>query len=302
MRGVAFSDESKHYQGRYRGVGLISCHEDHSAEIRNEIIRLLKESNVREFKWEKLRTAQYRLAAIKMAEAALSFAVLNKMRIDVLVWDTQDERHNISGRDDRRNFQIMYYQLFKNVLKKKWPSRWAWQLFPDEQDEIDWQIIKSILESINVEHRMERHVWSPTEISVSIKHEFGIDRIAQKKSHEEPLIQMADLFVGMAVYSRSDFGKYLNWLLKEEDVLSLFANELAQPQKLSSGDSEKCFFIRHLDSRYKSKKLPISLKTTKGFQTRNPKCPINFWFYKPQHINDKAPVTAAHVFKTHLMR
>jgi len=41
----------------------------------------------------------------------------------------------------------------------------------------------------------------------------------------------------------------------------------------------------------KSNKLGVSLKSSKGFKTFDPKNPINFWFYVPQSDEDQAPTS-----------
>jgi hypothetical protein len=42
-------------------------------------------------------------------------------------------------------------------------------------------------------------------------HGFGIIRIDPKDSKDEPFIQLADLFAGLAVYSRSKYDHFEKW-------------------------------------------------------------------------------------------
>jgi len=119
---VGFSDESYWNIGRYRSLGLVTTSVDLHASLENELLCLLEKSEVREFKWKKLDGAKERFAAIKMCEFAIENALARKLRVDVLIWDIQDSRHNVPGRDDIANLQRMYYHLFRNVLRARWPN------------------------------------------------------------------------------------------------------------------------------------------------------------------------------------
>ena len=116
---IAFSDEAYTTDSRYRSVAVISFPAIWETELNNRVKQVLSESSLSEFKWAKLRQARERFAALKLIDLAFNYAVESKLRIDVLVWDTQDSRHNIWARDDAQNLQRMYYHLFKNVLRQR---------------------------------------------------------------------------------------------------------------------------------------------------------------------------------------
>jgi len=48
--------------------------------------------------------------------------------------------------------------------------------------------------------------------------------------------------------------------------------------------------ITIINIQCKKRKLGVSLETKRCFSTPNPNNPINFWYYKPQHKMDKAPI------------
>jgi hypothetical protein len=58
----------------------------------------------------------------------------------------------------------------------------------------------------------------------------------------------------------------------------------------SKRDVERFHVIYHFDSLCKKNNLQVSLKTEKGFVSKNIDKPINFWRYIPQHAKDKAPI------------
>jgi len=65
---------------------------------------------------------------------------------------------------------------------------------------------------------------------------------------------------------------------------------LKDTEKLSNGDKNRCEVMNYLNRLCKKYKLTVSLDTFNGFRTFNPKKPVNFWLYEPQHPDDKAPI------------
>ncbi len=110
---LAFSDESNYNTGRYRGLGLVSLPAAIAQKLISEIEQSLQKSNVSELKWKKIKNARDRYAAIKVIDICLSYVSRRELRVDVLIWDTQDSRHRVVGRDDIQNIKNMYIQLFK---------------------------------------------------------------------------------------------------------------------------------------------------------------------------------------------
>jgi hypothetical protein len=70
-----YGDESSYNYGAVRGVGAVSLRLDDSARLDNELTVLLRESGVRELKWEKVRTARTTFAAEKTLAWALDHAL-----------------------------------------------------------------------------------------------------------------------------------------------------------------------------------------------------------------------------------
>ena len=105
--------------------------------IAQTFCRVIQESGVSEFKWEKLRQARERFAALEILDKVIDLSLQGKLRTDILIWDTYDRRHQIPGRDDVANLQRMYYHVFKNVLQCRWPSESTWKFCPDENTALD---------------------------------------------------------------------------------------------------------------------------------------------------------------------
>ncbi|OYW04890.1 MAG: hypothetical protein B7X11_02445, partial [Acidobacteria bacterium 37-65-4] len=128
---VGFSDESQHNQGRFRSVALLSMALSDARSWHTALRGLLDESGVAEFKWSRLGGARERFAANKLLNFAVHEARHRRLRADVLIWDTEDGRHKVEGRDDQANLQRMYFHLHVNVLHRRWGHESTWKLHPD---------------------------------------------------------------------------------------------------------------------------------------------------------------------------
>lgn len=289
---IGFADESHWNTGQFRSLGLVTTSLNSHANLEYALRSLLKESGVSEFKWKKLGGAKERSAAIKICNFAIEKASDSSLRVDVLIWDIQDSRHNVPARDDIANLQLMYYHLFRNVLRKRWPDDAVWRLHPDEHTALDWKTVRDCLENASEIVERECSLFTGDEFSIRLHHrEFGIDTIQPVQSDQHPLLQLADLFAGLAVFSREKFDEYQQWLETESPQAPLFAQseDSISPSRASR---ERFEVLKIFDERCKQHKLGVSLRNQRGLWTPDPKNPINFWLYDPQHPEDRAPQKA----------
>lgn len=285
---AGFADESHWNDGRFRSLGLVTLSSDNLEKLSNVLSKLLSESNVSEFKWKRVNGAKERFAALKLCEFAVKYAHQGILRIDVLIWDTEDARHKVPLRDDIANLQRMYYHLFKNVLRLRWPSNAVWQLYPDEHTAMDWESVQDFLERASENVEIERSLFTRGEFRLRLQREFAIENISPLVSHEHPFLQVADLFAGLAAFSREKFNEYQQWLKGTSPQLQLL--EDTEPEVRLSGSTKERFpVLQKLDDLCKQRKLGVSLKSSRGLKTFDPSNPINFWLYEPQHPEDKAP-------------
>jgi len=282
----SFSDES-YLDSRFRSIALLSMEKNNKDSICNQIASILSKSDVIEFKWHKLGGAKYRFAAIKLIDFVIRMCLEKQLRMDVLIWDIEDSRHNISKRDDQANLQIMYYHLFNCTLRKRWPSDSTWELFPDEQSAIDWSTMGDVLFHSGRDFRVDRTLFSQDQFGYSLINDYKIRKITEQKSQECPFVQIADLFAGIGAYSHGIFEKYQEWkrCYSPQLPLGLFKKH----NEFSKTDRERCTVIDHLNVECKKHKLSIAFESTKGFDSHKPNLPVNFWLYDPQHSDDKAP-------------
>ena len=112
--------------------------------------------------------------------------------------------------------------------------------------------------------------------------------IKESNTNENALIQIADIFAGMARTSYEDYDNYEKWLNRGQQ--SLFPNENLNKLKISGKDKHRFKIYEFVNRHSKRKSWTVSLKTKKGFSTFDKSKPLNFWFYQPQHDKDKAPL------------
>jgi hypothetical protein len=285
---VGFSDESHWNRGRFRSLGLVTVPLTALTRLEQQLGTLLTDSNVSEFKWKELDDARHQLAAQKMCDFALKAACEHQLRVDVLIWDVQDRRHNIAGRDDIANLQRMYYHLFRNVLRVRWPDNAVWRLLPDEHTALDWDTVRDCLENVADRVEVECSLLTQGQFRIRLRRDFGLEEIRPVSSQRHRLLQLADLFAGMAVFSRDQFDAYQAWLAANSKQGRLFEDrqETTEPSRSSRA---RFRVLRHFDECCKQHTLGVSLRTKRGLWTPKPENPLNFWMYEPQHSKDKAP-------------
>ena len=284
---LAFSDETRFNVGRYRGIALVTVARGPQPSISGDVREILLEAGVGELKWQKLRTARDRFAALSVMDCAMRHVQAGDLRIDTLLWDIEDTRHKVARRDDHQNLHRMYYHLFKNVLARRWPEGATWHLLPDEHASMDWNSIAANLHGTHIGVETKPDLFGQRELGARLHSELGVAAITPMASHLEPLIQVADLFAGLGVYSRQAFQKYEQWHANQGGQLSLFDEA---PPQLSGSDRERCWVLNELDRRCKKHRLGVSLRMRGRLHTPDPARPLNFWWYEAQTPLDTAPV------------
>ena len=273
-----WTDESSQNKGRYRAIGMVSHPAEFGSELEGDINSILDsvvdESGLkrRELKWNKIDIFRCR-AYEKIVDYFLELSNLGNppVRVDILRWDIEDSRHSIQGRDDNQNLQRMYYHLFSNVISKRWPSG-DWCFFPDETGSVDWEEVAFFLDIGGSK--------------VDLKEQFNILSINEVDSKDNVLVQVADFFAGLSVFSKEKFGLYVDWNYEECGQQRLVPVENVE---FSKKDRKRFEILSYFKKRCKELKMGVSLDTSEGLWTPRPANSINFWHYEPQSDADKAP-------------
>jgi len=289
MEYIVFSDESRYNQGRFRSIAAVSfpCNLlDQCHGFLSELTSLVRCDSAGEMKWVKVKGT--RTQDISRAKAATNFVILSrpdKLRIDTIIWDTHDSRHDIVGRDDIDNLSRMYYHLLRDLVARRGPNS-KWHLCPDQQHSIDWDTINQCLNSDGPWKRLIQDKLLYEEFE---RLKPRILSFKSVESADSPFVQLADLFAGMASYSR-ERSSQIKVLLKEKNEQPNLFDEAKSDVKITPTDRVRFEVIWNFYLQCKRYHLGVSLKTKNYLLTQSPQNPINFWHYEPQNSMDKAPV------------
>jgi hypothetical protein len=284
---VLFADESHHNKGRFRAVGAVTAERGAGIELYRWYTDHLRKQGCSAIEFKKLNSGQTLRAAQRAIPGIVDRLSAGKVRLDVLVWDTEDSRHQIPGRDDRENLGRMYYRAVRTCLARRWPDDISWRVFVDQDALPDTDDFQRILGGKTGRPGDTLGLLRQGVSEAGGGHIYDLARTEETTSERQPLLQIADLFAGLAVVSRAKYARYLAWLNAESGQQTMFDDA---PQKPPSRREEAQFMlISAIHDACRQRALGVSLQSTQGLETRKPSNPMNFWLYRPQHEADKAP-------------
>jgi hypothetical protein len=263
---LGFADEAHYNVGRYRGLGLVSMHEQDVPSLRAELSTILHKSNAAECKWERVRSAKHRFTAQKLLHWTLDHALADSVRVNVLTWDTGTSEDQRQGTHHMKRLRSTYVRLFAHVICRRWPDARRWRFHPDEQEALDWRAIQRDLQQV---------------VSRESARSWEIDHIVPLVSRDEPFVQLADLFAGLAVFSRDGYDDYEQWLNAPGENHYEPTGEQHAPAHLSSSLRQRCLILDGFYTECKLRNARVSLRTNRGLRTYDPHPPIAFEWFKP---------------------
>ena len=250
-------------------------------EVNNELEDILEkfDISIKKFKWNKFNSMDNVNALKGFLNYIFKYMNQNLIHIHTLIWDITDSRHNIVGRDDIENLSKMYYKIIRDFAKYKLKNGDILTIYPDRNNNLKWEKIEEILPNDGIYNTVKFSFCTLNKSKVFIN---------ESNTEENALIQIADIFAGMARTSYYDYDKYEKWLNKSQQ--SLFYDENIYDNDISVKDEHRFKIYKFIDNYSKHKSWSVSLKSNKGFRTYDKSKPLNFWFYEPQHEKDKAPL------------
>lgn len=285
---VGYSDESSWNLGQYRSLALVTGQAEAMAGLETAVSALLRRSNVREMSWKGVKGADRRSSAIGAFDLIAATVSQQPMRVDVLIWDTHDSRHKIQGRDDSENLARMYYHLIANVINDRWNAVGSWLLMADERTDMDWMTLGDCLSGRRRRDKtaLQRRLkdFAPPIRTASPPH------VEQVSSSEQPLVQVADLFAGLAAFSWNQSRAHHGWI--EVGIQTRSGQQNMFPDLAGGEVSNNARFKHEVLDHFAGTQLPgVAMKTEigEGLRTFGPSNSINFWRYEPKRMSDKAP-------------
>ena len=286
-RHLIFSDESGwDSDNRFGSLAKVSGSFDNTKQLNDVLKKILSTYNKSELKFKDIKSNNSQRIANEFIDNAFQYLKSSRIKIHVLVWDKQDDRHNIQNWCDIENLKRMYYHNLK-VLKEHWKIDTNWEFYPDEFTAIDWE--NDVTKYLN-----NRELISKENLQYNLFNEFKNVRIKYKKvaeleSKRFPIIQLADLFAGLIRTSRAESETFYKWFSdkKLNGQPILFPTEL--DYIVSKSLQQKFEVMYEFKTKADTFKLGISLNEKKYFKTFNHRNNIFIWHYEPQSDFDKAP-------------
>ena len=284
---LIFSDESAVTGNeRFRSIGTISGNLKEMKMLHKQLGDLLKKYDVSEVKFSKIKGhSSYTQVSKEFVSLGLKKCHEGTIRVNVMVWDTQDSRHSVRGRDDIENFKRMYYHILK-VTIKHWNNQFKWEFYPDEHTAVNWQEIVYYLSRKNLSKAD-----GSTPLLFEEFRELNFAKIHPPRESTSPkfyIIQLADLFAGIVRTSHLYGQDLIEWRQINCPGNLLFPAN--QDSGISKNQSVKFEVMSHFKDIADNYRLGVNLSEDKYFRTFNHSKNIFLWKYEPQHENDKAPV------------
>jgi hypothetical protein len=288
-RHLIFSDESGwNAVSRFASLAKISGTYVRTKELNSRLKQVLETYGKNEIKFNDINNKQKITIAKEFISLGYEYLRTNNIKVHILVWDKQDSRHNIIGRCDLENLKMMYYKNMK-VLLNHWNNiDTSWEFYPDEFTAIDWEtdVITFIKNTrIGKEPNHPQLFEAFRNISFPAYH-----NTKELKSHNYPIIQLADLYAGLVRTSRNESALFYPWYcqkLNENQTSCFDFNDAVDVTKSLSYKFEVMFDFKRKADSYK---MGVSINKFKYFTTYTKKNNIFIWHYEPQGDFDKAPI------------
>ena len=279
----AFCDESGCFSENYQSIAVVSGKTVELERLKDDLSQILIKNSVREIKFEEVRTHSPKVrTARQFVDKAIEYINARILKIDILCWWTKDSRHDIDSRDDFANLARMYYKVLRNV-SEKWHVH-NWMIFPDRGSKLNWGEVVDYLNKTRLIRR-------PYLMTLFRQDNFLLSfrGVIPRDSIEEPLVQLADLFAGMACFSISKKDLCNAWMRKNhyQNNAGLFCNH--QDAVITLAQSNRFDLLYRIYAHAKKYKLGVSLERDGYIQSFSKSAPLNFWHYRPANAEDKAP-------------
>jgi hypothetical protein len=204
----AYSDESGiNDEDRYTSVSIVSGKEIILNNLREKLAKEVSDKGIKEAKFSKITgysspKTQAARAFIKIA--INDFTAFRKIRIDTITRDNQSY-------GNKPDLEHMYYCLLSHIVRQ-WKNT-KWDFYPDVNFKINWGEIVSFLNLTRLRKKAKYPLLMELVLHENPLFQFG--EVKQLRSIREPLIQLADLFAGLARFSHEQNIDCSRWIVRQ---------------------------------------------------------------------------------------
>lgn len=278
----AYSDESGINVGdRYTSVSVVSGEAEVLNCLRDKLNKTLRDKNIDEVKFFKIKgyKSPFTQAAISFIECVVNdFARYNKVRVDTITNDNKSLERDNYGDGDKPDLERIYYSVLTDIVRRWRYTKWGF--YADVNSKVNWKEIVSYLNRTKLRKRVEKPLL--IKLMLDENPEFEFSEVKQVDSVEEPLVQLADLFAGMAKFSHDSVEYNVNcaeWLKRSKNEKQGELIKLVKQDNWHIEKSVECRYrvIGRMVSICHGHRLYVSINSENHLRTWRPANPINFW-------------------------
>ncbi len=279
----AYSDESGiNDDDLYTSVSIVSGEEEILSCLRDKLAQEIRDKGINEVKFVKITSYKSTITQVAKAfiiSAVNDFAIFNKVRIDTITVSKQYLLSAFPDYDREQKLEHMYYCLLAHMIRQ-WNNT-KWNFYPDVNSKIDWGGIIAYLNMTRLYRKPNRN---PLLINLMLKENprFEFGEVKQLPSIKEPLIQLADLFAGLARFSHEENVDCTKWVGGQQDRRQKEMKFYQAGNVNNITMTRKCRYklIVELYNLCHKHRLWVSIKKRRHLWTRKKNSPINFWDYE----------------------
>ena len=277
----AYSDESAiNPTDRFVSVSVVSGEATILNNLRDYLAEIINNEKVKEVHFGEITGSQRPVT--KAAKSFINkvindFASSRKIRIDTLTIENGYYFNIFPNNTKEEEIEHMYHILLSHI-GRQWNNE-KWSFYPDSNSHVNWENIISFINNTKlIKNRKKPLLVKIMENNPS----FTFNEIIQLISLDEPLVQLADLFAGLARFSHEE----------QVDCSNIVINKKGAWQgKLKIGVEYRTDIVpKQKQCRYELIKelydvchkhgLYVSIRERKHLWTRKNNYPVNFWDYK----------------------
>lgn len=278
----AYSDESGiNIEDPYTSVSIISGEEKELNCLRDRLSQDISDKRINEVKFVKItrhKSTITQTARTFINVAINDFAIFKKIRIDTITMDNQYLFSTFPDYNVEQKLEHMYYCLLSHIVRQ-W-NNVKWNFYPDVNSKVNWNKIVLFLNKTRLSKKIDK---GPLLLELMFNENplFQFGEVKQLTSIKEPLIQLADIFAGIARFSHEENVDCTKWGVKQKNWQQS-EMEVGEDIRISSISlTQECRYslIWELYNLCGKHRLWVSVKTKKHLWTRKNNSPINFWDY-----------------------
>jgi len=224
----AYSDESCYTTSdNFGAISILSFTAEIKSQLESTIFPFLGEMP-NEYKWSKFESRNYLDVSKQIFDVLFQYAIHGQLRIDAIIWQTNDPRYPRNQTNSGEKLSVLYYIRLRDMLSKRWGADGHWAIFVDEQGQMNWEELESYLEYASRNKFASTLLGPKYDLNWLLQNhtKYSLEKLESVSSCDEPFVQIADIFAGMAAYSHNRSSLLLEWL--QFDAAQNFENNTKQ--------------------------------------------------------------------------